>query len=191
MIYLASKSPRRRQLLEQLGIEYDVLAVDIDETWDGTERAQDHVSRLALEKARKGVNLSTSSLPVLAADTQVVLDDDILGKPKDGDEAVSMLQKLSGRNHFVYSAVALIHHGVEKTSLNISRVSFRPMGDAEISVYCDSEEPYGKAGAYAIQGRAAAFISRLEGSFSGVMGLPLYETAELLQGVIEQKIGVS
>jgi septum formation protein len=183
-IHLASKSPRRRELLEQLGIEFDVIDIDIDETWDGNEPVKNYVQRLALEKARAAKDHLGDSdhLPILAADTEVVLDDIIMGKPKDKEDAIKMLHSLSGRTHFVFSAVALIYKD-ENIKLNTNRVCFRPLTTDEIKTYCETGEPFGKAGAYAIQGRAAAFIERLEGSYSGVMGLPLYETSELLRSI--------
>lgn len=183
-IHLASKSPRRRELLEQLGIEFDVIDIDIDETWDGTEPAKNYVPRLAIEKARAAKDHLDNSdhHPILAADTEVVLDDIIMGKPDAKEDAIKMLQSLSGRTHSVFSAVALIYKD-EVIKLNVSRVCFRPLTTDEIKSYCETGEPLGKAGAYAIQGRAAAFIERLEGSYSGVMGLPLYETSELLRSI--------
>ena len=119
---------------------------------------------------------------MLAADTEVVLDGNILGKPKDRAGAITMLQSLSGRTHEVYSAVALVHK-TERALVNVSRVCFKPLGRQECETYCDTGEPFDKSGGYAIQGRAAAFIARLEGSYSGVMGLPLYETSELLKEI--------
>ena len=178
-VYLASKSPRRRELLDQLDVEYETLDVDVDETWDGKETAKDYVTRLALEKARAGKAIRQKDYPVLASDTEVVIDNEILGKPKDREAAIAMLQKLSGRVHQVYSAVALLGEE-EEIKLNVNQVSFKPLTLEECETYCDTEEPFGKAGSYAIQGKAAAFICRLEGSYSGVMGLPLFETAELL-----------
>ncbi len=180
MIYLASKSPRRRKLLKQLNVEYEILDINIVEKWDGTETATEFVCRLALEKARAGKKIAQKKLPVLAADTEVVLDDKILGKPKDKDDAIAMLQCLSGRTHYVLSAVALIHE-IETVELNTSHVCFKSLTLEECESYCNTGEPLDKAGAYAIQGGAAAFISRLEGSYSGVMGLPLYETSEMLK----------
>lgn len=183
-IYLASQSPRRRQLLEQIGIAHEVIAVEADESWDGSEPPGEHVLRLAVEKARLGRARITGgrALPILAADTAVVLDDQILGKAGEDHEAVAMLRRLSGRSHWVFSGVVLIDTGERVLSaVNVSRVCFRPLSAEEIRAYCDSGEPLGKAGAYAIQGRAAAFVERLEGSYSGVMGLPLYETANLLR----------
>lgn len=178
-LYLASRSPRRRELLNQIGVEYEILDVEIDESWNGVEVARDYVARLALEKARAGRMVAENPWPVLAADTEVVIDDRILGKPKDKEDAMEMLQSLSGRTHLVYSAVALVHEKAN-LKLSISRVCFKPLSLQASRAYCDSGEPLDKAGAYGIQGAAAAFISRLEGSYSGVMGLPLYETAELL-----------
>ncbi|MEJ2759987.1 MAG: Maf family protein [Gammaproteobacteria bacterium] len=179
-LYLASQSPRRRQLLDQIGVAYETLDVEVDESWDGTEDPARHVQRLALEKARAGRRLTGDAAPVLAADTGVVLDGRLLGKAGDREEAMHMLRCLSGRSHDVYSAVALLRVD-EQFRLSRSRVCFRPLGQEDCEAYCDSGEPYGKAGGYAIQGRGAIFVSRLEGSYSGVMGLPLYETAVLLK----------
>lgn len=182
-IYLASKSPRRRQLLDQLRVKYEVLDVEVAEHWDGKETPSDYVMRLALEKARAGKKVAPRPLPVLGADTEVVLDDCVLGKPADRNDAMRMLMSLSGRTHLVYSAVALIHER-EEARVNVSHVTFRPLTGEECARYCNLDEPYDKAGAYAVQGGAAAFITGLEGSYSGVMGLPLDETAELLQAII-------
>jgi len=182
-LYLASKSSRRQQLLKQIGIDFEIVDADIDERWDGIENARHYVERMSLEKAQAGkIKLnSNTNIVVLSADTAVVLDDKILGKAQNNEDATRMLKSLSGRMHHVYSAVTLITVAQEKTLINISRVSFRPLIDNEIENYCKTGEPIGKAGAYAIQGRAAAFIERLDGSYSGVMGLPLYETMELLK----------
>jgi septum formation protein len=179
-INLASTSPRRKQLLEQIGIEFELVSIEIDETWDGKEPAKVHVKRMALEKARAAKAKIQNNLPILAADTCVVLDNKIIGKAETREEAIQMLEELSGRTHHVYTAVALITE-TEQVRLNINHVSFRPLTEADIRQYCETEEPLGKAGAYAIQGKAAAFIERLEGSYSGVMGLPLYEVAEMLK----------
>lgn len=179
-IYLASRSPRRRELLQQLGVDFEVIDVEIDETWDEKEPPRRFIQRLALEKARAGREIINNVAPVLAADTEVILDGKLLGKPDNRDGAIDMLLTLSGRTHEVYSAVALIGQ-TENAVLSISRVSFKPLKKAECETYCDSGEPFDKAGGYGIQGGAAAFVSRLEGSYSGVMGLPLYETAELLK----------
>jgi septum formation protein len=179
-IYLASRSPRRAALLDQIGVRYEVLNVDVDETWNGREPPQAFVTRLALEKARAGRRIAPGHLPVLGADTEVVLDDRILGKPADRGAALAMLLSLSGRSHLVCSAVALVHRG-EDVRLSISRVEFRPITPAECARYVDSGEPYGKSGGYGIQGLGALFVTRLEGSFSGVVGLPLSETGALLE----------
>ncbi len=176
---LASQSPRRRELLQQIGIDHETVRVEVDEHWDGSEPPRAYVQRLALEKARAGRRLSGTEAIVLGADTAVIIDNDILGKATSPDQAREMLWRLSGRTHEVMSAVAIIDTR-EHCRLNISRVSFRPLSDAEVETYCDSGEGVGKAGGYAIQGRAAALITRLDGSYSGVMGLPLYETSELL-----------
>ena len=183
MLYLASKSPRRQQLLKQIGVEFEIVDVDINEDWDGMEHPLRHVERLSLDKARAGKEKikSDAGWAVLGADTAVVLDDRILGKAQNEVDVKYMLRVLSGRMHHVYTAVTLLTGNGDKTKTSLSRVSFRPLTANEIESYCKSGEPVGKAGAYAIQGRAAAFIERLEGSYSGVMGLPLYETAELLK----------
>ena len=183
-LYLASKSPRRHELLKQIGVEFEIIDVDVDETWDKKENARDYVLRLALEKAQAGnEKINNDGAMVLGADTAVVLDDIILGKANDKNEAKQILCSLSGRTHHVYSAIALINNKDEKTDVSISRVSFKPLTDHDIEKYYETEEPKGKAGAYAIQGKAAKFIERLDGSYSGVMGLPLYETWQLIQSM--------
>jgi len=181
-INLASTSPRRKQLLEQIGIDFELVNIEIDETWDGQEPAKVHVKRMALEKARAAKLKIQNNLPILAADTCVVLDGVILGKAETKEDAIKMLEQLSGRTHHVYTAVALITE-TELVSLNTNHVSFRPLTKNDIQQYCETEEPLGKAGAYAIQGKAAAFIERLEGSYSGVMGLPLYEVSEMFKAI--------
>jgi septum formation protein len=187
-LYLASQSPRRRELLAQIGVVFEVLAVDVDETLDSGEDAGTYVRRVALEKARAGWRglADGRRRPVLGADTAVVCGPDILGKPRDRTHALDMLQRLSGRTHSVLSAVALV---ADRTAVRVqsSRVTFRTLHPDECAAYWDTGEPLDKAGAYAIQGRAAIFVSRIEGSYSGVMGLPLFETAALLQ---EAGIGV-
>lgn len=182
-IFLASRSPRRHQLLKQIGVDFELVDVAIDEHWDGKEHPRVHVARLALEKARAGKTKINSIGPsaVLGADTAVVLDDVVLGKAENRDQAIAMLSQLSGRLHHVYSSVALVTESGELVETTVNRVCFRPLSSEEIESYCGTDEPIGKAGGYAIQGRAAAFIERLEGSYSGVMGLPLYETANLLR----------
>lgn len=178
-VYLASRSPRRRELLEQIGIEFELVDVEIDENWNGTEKAEDYVCRIAREKAEAGYAMVTNDLPLLAADTAVVLDGDILGKAESPAMATEMLTRLSGKSHRVLSAVTVIKNG-PRTVMNESIVSFRSLKPEEIKSYVDSGEPIGKAGGYAIQGYAAVFIEQLQGSYSSVMGLPLYETYELL-----------
>jgi septum formation protein len=182
VICLASRSPRRRELLRQIGVDFDVMDVDVDEQRRPQEPPDTFVARVALDKARAGRDAlpAGSSMPVLGADTAVVIDDEVLGKPRNGEDARRMLSLLSGRTHRVLTAVALV--GDRETVLvSSSNVTFRTLGDAECAAYWASGEPADKAGAYAIQGLAAAFISHLEGSYSSVMGLPLYETATLLQ----------
>ena len=182
-IYLASKSPRRAHLLNQIGIEFETLSVEIDETWDGREHAAHYVCRLAMEKAQTGISgiQEKQDAIVIGADTAVVLDHIILGKANNPDEALSILKSLSGRTHQVYTAVAVVSHKRSGSLVNVSQVSFKPLTGDEIKKYAESGEPLGKAGGYAIQGKAAAFISRLDGSYSGVMGLPVFELSELLQ----------
>ena len=184
MIYLASASPRRAQLLQQIGIEFTVHASDIDETRAVGEDPVDYVRRLAAEKARaaaREVSARDGNYRVLAADTTIDLDGDIIGKPANSAECRQILERLSCRQHRVLTAVALATPGGFAERLNESRVRFRALSAAEIEAYCACEEPMDKAGAYAIQGKAAVFVEHLEGSYSAVMGLPLLETAELLQ----------
>jgi len=183
MLYLASQSPRRRALLDQLGIDYGVLEVDVPELRLPGEPPDDYVSRVAREKAGAGL-LKVVAVPnavVLGADTEVVLDDVVYGKPDDADDARRMLRELSGRRHRVISAVWLVSASREEHALSVSEVRFAALSDADIATYVASGECHGKAGAYAIQGRAAAFIEHLSGSYSGVMGLPLFEMAGLLR----------
>jgi len=178
MLYLASQSPRRRELLEQISVPYKVVRVDVDETWHPEESAEDYVQRIALAKAGAGRELYPGQ-PVLGADTSVVLDDKPMGKPRDKQDCLEMLLALSGREHRVLSGVSLMH---EKTHyrLSESQVQFRPISGDEAAAYWDTGEPADKAGAYAIQGLAACFIRHISGSYSGIMGLPLYETNEIL-----------
>jgi septum formation protein len=176
---LASASPRRRELLDQLGLNFRCQPVDVDETRRRGESPLDFVQRMALEKAQAGLAVS-EGLPALGADTVVVVGDEVLGKPRDRADAVRMLGMLSGRTHDVYTAVALAAGHDVALRLSDSRVGFRILNQAELEAYVATGEPMDKAGAYAIQGLAAAFIDRLEGSYSGVMGLPLFETAQLL-----------
>jgi septum formation protein len=184
MIYLASKSPRRAELLRQIGIEFVVQALDVDESRVPTESPAEYVSRMATTKAgvvAEQLDSQQEPYAVLAADTTIALDGDTIGKPANREQCHSILQQLSGRQHLVLSAVALATPGNIALRLTQNRVSFRSLSASEIESYCATGEPMDKAGAYAIQGKAAIFIEHLEGSYSAVMGLPLYETAELLQ----------
>lgn len=180
--YLASASPRRRLLLEQLGLRFEVLAAEVDETLQPGEAAADYVLRLARAKTEAvAQNLRAPAAPVLGADTAVVVEGVILGKPRDQADGLAMLARLSGRCHQVLSAVALWQAGRLDTALSCSEVGFRDISAEEARSYWESGEPADKAGGYAIQGLGAVFVERLEGSYSGVMGLPLFETAGLLR----------
>jgi len=191
-IYLASRSPRRRELLKQIGIAFEPLLLredlrrgaDVDETLIPGESPESYVSRVARAKAEAGWHRIASRRllprPVLAADTTVVLDGEIIGKPADARGAHELLRRLSGRTHHVLTAVAVAREARVETALSISAVEFRELADGEIRRYVASGEPLDKAGAYAIQGRAAVFVRAVRGSYSGIMGLPLFETAELL-----------
>jgi len=180
-IFLASRSPRRRELLRQIGVPHSRVDVEVDESTRLQETPSEYVVRLALTKARAGAGKRPAGnrLPVLAADTAVVAGADILGKPADRSQALAMMRMLSGRTHQVLTAVALVGEQTD-SRLSSSQVSFRRIGDAEAEAYWESGEPVDKAGGYAIQGAGAIFIAQLQGSYSGVMGLPLFETAELL-----------
>jgi septum formation protein len=181
-IYLASKSPRRHELLNQICIDFEAVEIEIDEYWHSEELPHLYVQRMALEKAQVAKNkiVENSDFIVLAADTAVVLDDKVIGKAENGPQAREMLMQLSGRRHYVYTAVASVTAADERIKLNTSNVNFKVLSESEIINYCKTGEPIGKAGGYAVQGMAAAFIERLEGSYSGIMGLPLFETAQLL-----------
>ncbi len=181
-LYLASASPRRRELLSQLGLTYEVVPADVDESHLPGEAPADYVVRLARLKAEAAAaRLGRPGKPVLGADTAVVVAGEVLGKPKDRDEGLAMLAKLAGRQHEVLSAVALWSTRGLTSALSLSRVRFRDIPAAEARAYWDTGEPADKAGGYGIQGRGAVFVTELTGSYSGVMGLPLYETAELLR----------
>lgn len=192
-IYLASRSPRRRELLKQIGIHFEVLLFrehglrgrDMDEAPGEGESAEAYVQRVAREKAEAGwvrvMQRGLPRLPVLAADTEVCLGERIFGKPAGRAEAMAMLRELSGREHRVLTAVAIKFDSSFELILNENLVRFRDLDDVEIAQYVDTGEPLDKAGGYAIQGRAAAFIPEMLGSYTGVMGLPLYETASLVR----------
>ena len=181
-LYLATKSPRRQEILKQMGVTFTQINIDISEERLLQENAQDYVSRIALEKARaasREENLD-QNIPILGSDTIVVLDNKIMGKPKDFNDAVDMLTRLSGRSHKVLTALSVIHDKAW-SCINETMVTFRNLSDDEIEAYCFSDEPWDKAGAYPIQGQAAIFIKEIKGSYSGVMGLPIFETAQCLQ----------
>jgi len=188
-IYLASRSPRRRALLEQIGVRFMPLEagerVDVDESVHPGESAEAYVERVTRAKAEAGWtwmrDAGLAPAPVLAADTAVVVGGRILGKPEDRADAARMLGLLSAQTHAVYTGVALRDAAVCDYALSRNRVTFRRMDENEIRAYLETGEGDDKAGAYAIQGRAAQFVTRLEGSYSGVMGLPLYETAQLIE----------
>ena len=192
VLYLASKSSRRQALLRQLGIEFDTLLLreavgrerDVVEETRDAEPAAHYVERMARTKAQVGwqrmENRKLAERAVLGADTEVVLDGEVFGKPRNADDATRMMRRLAGRTHQVLTAVALRHHDGMDVEVSVSRVTLRRLGAAELERYVATGEPFDKAGGYAVQGLAAAFISRLEGSYSGVVGLPLYETSSLL-----------
>jgi len=182
-IYLASKSPRRQELLTQVGICFKLISVNVDETPHTNEAAYDYVQRLAEEKATAGTQQlkQPSGIAVLGADTIVTLDQEVFGKPQNFEHARDMLMRLSGRSHQVMTSVAIARGNTKTLSIvQTSQVTFTQLNQDVIENYWASKEPWDKAGAYAIQGLGAAFISHLEGSYSGVMGLPIYETIELM-----------
>lgn len=192
-IYLASKSPRRRELLRQIGVEFELLLLrdhtprgpEVTEIVLPNERAEDYVARVTLEKAafaQKTMWWRKLPLrPILAADTSVVLDGHILGKPANEIEAIEMMRALSGRTHQVFTHVAILHGEQTLQITQRSDVAFAKLSDEVIRAYCATAEPYDKAGGYGIQGQAALFIQDIAGSYSGIMGLPLFETGKLLE----------
>jgi septum formation protein len=195
-IYLASRSPRRRELLKQIGMPFELLMFreqaprkpDVDETPLHDEAPDVYVQRIARAKVVIAARLVLErSLPwhnVLSADTTVALNNKILSKPADNNDAMAMMRELSGKTHDVHTAIAITDGSVIEVALSSSRVTFADLSEEDIKAYVMSGESLDKAGGYAIQGRAAAFISRLEGSYSGVMGLPLYETTKLVQRIV-------
>lgn len=184
-LYLASRSPRRRELLQRIGVTFEPLEADVDEAFAPGESPRAYVERLARAKAEAGwrriADARLAPAPVLGADTAVALGGRIFGKPADRAAAAAMLAALSGRTHQVLTAVALKHGERLETALSVSEVELKKLSQEEISRYVATGEADGKAGAYAIQGRAARFVVALRGSFSGVMGLPLYQTAQLIE----------
>ncbi len=182
-IYLASASPRRKELLAQLGVSFIQVANDFDETPLNNESPEDYVTRLAIGKARSAQPFCDPEkpLPILGADTIVVLNGEFLGKPTDLNEAKSMLKQLSGQTHQVYSGVSLCWQEKEICQVSKSEVTFSQLDEHIIDAYCATEEPLGKAGSYAIQGVAGSLVTGINGSYSGIVGLPLYETRILLE----------
>ena len=192
-LYLASRSPRRRELLAQIGIQFDTVLLrnhpredrEVDETPHAGEAPLIYVERVARAKAVHGARIvgwrRMTPQPVLAADTTLEVDGEIVGKPADGEDAKAILRRLSGRSHRVLTAVAVALDGRLEARLSVSEVRFGVLDEAQIASYVASGEPMDKAGAYGIQGRAGQFVEHLTGSYSGVMGLPLFETAELLR----------
>lgn len=182
-LILASSSPRRRELLEQLDVPFCVQPTDVDEQLWSHEPAEEYVRRMSLEKAAAGARslVQGGKRCVLAADTTVVLGERILGKPRDREDALAMLQMLSGRTHRVLSSVAVTDGTTTRDGLSITEVSFAEIPPEACEAYWETGEPRDKAGAYGIQGRGAVFVRHIAGSYSGVVGLPLYETAELLR----------
>ena len=190
-VYLASQSPRRRQLLEQLGVAYELLLPEPHEDAEALEAVLPHEAPLAYVKRVTQLKLDAAlarhqrqglpTAPVLCSDTTVALGRVILGKPRDAADAACMLTMLAGQTHRVLTAVAVGTAGERVQAVSISRVAFAPMTAAQVKAYVDTGEPMGKAGAYGVQGRAAAHISHLSGSYTGIMGLPLFETAQLLR----------
>ena len=183
MLHLASRSPRRAELLARLGLDFGTIDLDIPERQGEGEAAAEYVRRVAREKAGAGL-LEVVAVPdavVLGADTEVILDGRVYGKPVDAADAAAMLRSLSGRTHEVITAVSLVSAGREAQAVSVSQVKVAELSDADIAAYLATGEWEGKAGAYAIQGRFQAHIEHLSGSFSGVMGLPLFETGRLLK----------
>jgi len=185
-IYLASQSPRRRELLTQMGVQFSTLSVEVDESPLANETTLDYVQRVALAKAQAGLASlnNVDKRPVLGSDTSVVVDDDILGKPRDEHHGAEMLKKLSNRNHQVITSVAIVTNTQVWTSTSISTVSFAALSDDDIAWYIATQEGVDKAGGYAVQGLAALFIDNIEGSYSGIMGLPIRQTGLLLRQIV-------
>jgi septum formation protein len=192
-IYLASKSPRRRELLRQVGIDFELLmlrndpvrGVDVTEDVNASESPEDYVGRVALEKGAFAWNMvmtrRLTPRPVLSADTTVTMNGAILGKPAGQKEAFAMLEELSGQTHEVLTSVAVHYKDMAEQITQVSKVRFATLSPAAIRAYCATSEPYDKAGGYGIQGLAALFVEHIDGSHSGIMGLPLFETAQLLR----------
>lgn len=186
-LYLASASPRRAKLLKQIEVSFEIFPQDIDETIQVNEDAKSFVTRLAREKSEQGLKtinrniLKPENAPVLGSDTIVTLEQHILGKPENKDDAIDMLKLLSGQTHQVITALHLCNKESSRSAINSSEVTFKTLSEDEIIKYCHSGEPMDKAGSYGIQGIAAKFISNINGSYSGIMGLPLFETNQLIE----------
>jgi len=193
VLILASASPRRKELLQSLGITTHVCSADIDESQLKGELPENYVERLALEKAKTVMSLLSQdaqvemgNLPILAADTIVTLNQQLFGKPKSQDDAIAIWQTLSGKTHEVMTAIALLKESQQYTALSTSKVSFKELNQQEMEMYWQTGEPVDKAGAYAVQGFASAWVKSISGSYSGIVGLPLYELNGLLK-----KVGLS
>jgi len=180
-LYLASRSPRRQELLRQVGLRFELLAGDVPELRRPGQAPAEYAIEMALAKARTARAAAPRTLPVLGADTDVVIDGEILGKPAHRDEAMAMLSRLANRTHEVFSSVAVVLDGRSETALSVTRVSFGAITPQQAAAYWETGEPADKAGAYAIQGFGAQFVREIHGSYSGVVGLPLYETLGLLE----------
>ncbi len=181
-IYLASGSPRRQKLLLQMGVLFQVVTQNVEEVSQAEESPEDFVIRLALEKAQDGLrHTDINHIPVLGSDTAVVIDNTILGKPQSHQHAIEMLMQLSGRTHLVMTGVVLMNQQQTFSAVSISEVTFSELDREICENYWRTGEPFDKAGAYAVQGKGAVFIENINGSYSGVMGLPVYETAQLLK----------
>ena len=189
MIYLASKSPRRTELLQQIGVEHQILDIDVDEKINRSKSPQDNVKALSVlicqEGVRKIISERKSSFPVLAADTIVVLGDEIFGKPRKESDAINMLLKLSGKTHLVMTAVTIGIMTEEEAKFHTisvsSRVEFAELTASDCKEYCDTGEPFDKAGGYGIQGFGSAFIRKINGSYSNIVGIPIHEVVQLLK----------
>ncbi len=180
-IYLASSSPRRQELLLQMGVLFQVVTQNVDEVSRADESPENFVIRLALEKAQYGLRQTDNNIPVLGSDTAVVIDNTILGKPQNHQHAIEMLMQLSGRTHQVMTGVVLVNQQQTLSAVSISEVTFSELERGICENYWRTGEPSDKAGAYAVQGKGAVFIKNINGSYSGVMGLPVFETAQLLK----------
>lgn len=190
-LYLASQSPRRAQLLRQIGVNFELISIDVDETLIDDEKEADYVERLARSKAAAGWNSllllqSEKILPVLGADTAVVIDGQIMGKPIDREHGAAMLRQLSATTHQVVTGICLRYRDLQHTAVIVTDVKFRKITEQEIFDYWESGEPQGKAGGYAIQGLGAIFVESINGSYSSVVGLPLAETYQLLEQIEQE-----